>query len=217
MGIRIRSSGRMKWSAPRRPSRRRRRGTAVCARRGPRPRCRRRSSETVPPLPRPPPSWANSMRTWCSPEGGGQRPVGLDLGDLQGAEVVRGLRPAVPGVQAPAAEAAAPGEDDALDRAVGGGDLGGDGERLVLDVDQAVSGWTGGKEVSGSLASYVIGPRRCTSGIGGIWRWISGMSRAFLPARPGRATLSLLSQCAAVRPGASPVPGERLDALRLSG
>ena len=76
------------------------------------------------------------MRTWCSPAGIGL--FGTDDEVLQAAPVVAVLELAVLGVQAPAADVRALGDDHALGALLRHHDLGGDGVRLVLDVEDAV-------------------------------------------------------------------------------
>ena len=92
----------------------------------------------MPPLPRPPPSYANSMRTWCLPGGIGRVPSSVVA--LEAEEVVAVLRLAVLDVEAPAADDAALGDDDALGARSWHDHLGGDGMRRVLHDHDRVLG-----------------------------------------------------------------------------
>ena len=76
------------------------------------------------------------MRTWWVPAGIGRVGGGRVLVDAE--HVVDELGLAVLEVHGPATEAAALGDDHAVGAAVGDVDVGGDGERLVLDADDAV-------------------------------------------------------------------------------
>ena len=76
------------------------------------------------------------MRTWWVPAGIGLSAAVSVLVDAE--DVVDELGLAVFDVERPTAEPAALGDDHAVGGAVGDVDFGGDGERLVLDVDDAV-------------------------------------------------------------------------------
>ena len=71
---------------------------------------------------------------------GGHLAVAVDVEALDAEEVVAVARLAVLQVEAPAADAAALGDDHALRAAVGHLDLRGDGVRLVLDADDRALG-----------------------------------------------------------------------------
>ena len=76
------------------------------------------------------------MRTWCSPAGIGVADSTHEV--LEAAPVVAVLELAVLGIEAPAADVRALGDDHALGALFRHLDLGGDGVRLVLDAQDAV-------------------------------------------------------------------------------